>query len=244
MPLIIATLILQVSLIVHCVRTGRNTFWIWVIAFLPAVGAFAYLFAELLPELMSGRRAQRAVRKIRSSIDPQRSLREAELASRGATDVASRQRYAEELSRQGRHSEAISIYQLLLSGLYENDPNLMLELARAQFAMSDFSATRATLDRLIQSNPEFRSPDGHFLYARALEELNEWDLAIQEYAELTPGFPGAEPKLRYARLLRRVGREVEAAQVFRDILEQAERAPAHYRRSQKEWLDAAAREAR
>ncbi|MGC2459989.1 MAG: tetratricopeptide repeat protein, partial [Steroidobacteraceae bacterium] len=61
-------------------------------------------------------------------------------------DVASRQRFADELIRQGRSPEAIGIYRQTLSGLYEHDPNLLLGLARAQFASGAFSEARSTLD--------------------------------------------------------------------------------------------------
>lgn len=244
MPFFLLTLALQIAFIVHCIRTGRNTIWIWVIVLLPLAGALAYLAAEVLPELFGSRTAQRAARDLRKKIDPERELRAAELASRGATDINSRQRYAEALLRQDRPREAAAIYQLLLTGLYEHDPNLMLGLARTQFAMRDFTSTRVTLERLIEKNPEFKSPEGHLIYARTLEELEDLAGALQEYAELAPGYPGAEPTVRYARLLKTAGRDSEALQLLRELLERAERAPKHYRKSQQEWLDAAQREAR
>jgi hypothetical protein len=244
MPYFLITLALQIVFVVHCIRTGRNTIWIWVIVLLPVAGLIAYLVAEVLPELFGSRTAQRAARNLRNKLDPERELRAAELASRGATDINSRQRYAEALLRQSRPQEAAGIYQLLLTGLYEHDPNLMLGLARAQFAMRDLLAARATLQGLIEKNPDFKSPEGHLLYARTLEELQDLDGALHEYAALAPGYPGAEPMVRYARLLKTAGRTTDAQQLLRELLDGAERAPKHYRQAQQEWLDAAAREAR
>ncbi len=244
MPFFLITIALQVAFVIHCLRTGRNTIWIWIIVLLPVAGAIAYVALEILPELLGSRTAKRAARGLRKSIDPERDLRAAEAASRGATDIASRQRYAEELMRTGRAQEAAPIYKSLLTGLYEHDPDLMLGMARAQFALRDFSATRDTLTQLIAHNPSFKSHDGHLLFARTLEELADTDAALHEYATLAPSYPGAEPTVRYARLLKTAGRQLEAQQLLRDLLNRAERAPAHYRKAQQEWLDAAAREAR
>ena len=182
-------------------------------------------------------------RSLRSKLDPERALRAAELAARGSTDVASRQRYADALLRQSRPQEAAALYQQLLTGLYEHDPNLMLRLAHAQFDLHDYASTRGTLEKLIAQNPDFKSPQGHLLYARTLEELQDLNAALSEYEALAPSYPGAEPTVRYARLLRTAARGAEAARLLRDLLERAERAPKHYRKAQQEWLDAARREA-
>ena len=64
-------------------------------------------------------------------LDPQADLRRYENEARVTGGVASKQRYADELIRQGRYDEAIAGYRQILTGLYEHDPNLMLGLARA-----------------------------------------------------------------------------------------------------------------
>jgi hypothetical protein len=37
----ILTLAVQAGLIVHVIKTGRNTLWIWAIALIPAAGSLA-----------------------------------------------------------------------------------------------------------------------------------------------------------------------------------------------------------
>src|SRR5262249_40816871 len=164
----ILSLLLQVGLIIHVIKTGRNQIWIWVLALLPVAGPLAYVAVELLPDVFRSRTAQRTARGFRKAMDPTRDLRRYENEARVGANVATRQRYAEELVRHGRYEEAIAQYRQALTGLYEHDPNLMLGLAKAQFGKGDAAAARATLDDLIRLNPEFRSPEGHLLYARSL----------------------------------------------------------------------------
>ena len=238
--LYIGSLVLQALLIVHCIKTGRNQIWIWVLALLSFAGVIAYIAAELLPDLLRSRTTQRTVRGVKKALDPQADLRRYENEARlSGGNVASQQRYAEELLRQGKATEAIAVYQGALKGLYEHDPNLMLGLAHAQFAQGDARAARGTLDELIARNPDFRSPDGHLLYARALEAEGNVSKALEEYAALAPAYPGAEASVRYAQLLKAQGRVAESQRVAHELLERARIAPGHYRRAQREWLDAA-----
>jgi hypothetical protein len=242
MLLLILLYITQALLVIHVIKTGRNQLWIWVVLLLPfALGAIAYIVVEMLPELFRSRAAQRTARGLRKAMDPGAALRRYESEARVAGNVASRQRYAEELVRHARYDEAIGQYREALSGLYEHDPNLMLGLAQAQFGKGDASAARTTLDELIRRNPEFRSPAGHLLYARALEGEGDVDKALEEYRVLAPSYPGAEAAVRYAQLLQAQGRGEEARKVARELLEQARIAPGHYRRAQRPWLEAAQR---
>jgi hypothetical protein len=240
MLFLILLYIIQALLIVHVIKTGRNFLWIWVLILLPfGLGALVYVGAEILPELLRSRTAQRTARGFRRAMDPGAELRRYENEAQVTSNVASRQRYAEELVRHQRYAEAIAQYRQALSGLYEHDPNLMLGLAHAQFAQGDARAARGTLDELIARNPDFRSPDGHLLYARALEAEGNVSKALEEYAALAPAYPGAEASVRYAQLLKAQGRVAESQRVAHELLERARIAPGHYRRAQREWLDAA-----
>jgi hypothetical protein len=238
---LILSIAVQVTLIIHVIKTQRSQLWIWVLLLLPLAGGVAYVVAEILPELFRSLTVQRTVRGVRKAMDPARDLRRYESETRVAGNVASRQRYAEELVRHERYDEAIAQYREALTGLYEHDPNLMLGLARAQFAKGDAAAARATLDQLIARNPDFRSPAGHLLYARALEAEGNVTKALEEYAVLAPSYPGAEGTVRYAQLLDAQGRHAEAQKLARELIEQARIAPRHYRKAQRAWLEAAER---
>ena len=237
--------LLSLGLIVHCIKSGRNTIWVYVLVILmstPFVGSLVYIGVELLPEWLQTRTSRRALRGLRSTLNPEGDLRRAENAMNMSGNVASRQKYADELVRLGRASEAVPIYQSCLTGVFAEDPKLMLGYARARYSAGDASGARQTLDELIKKNPDFKSADGHLLYARALEAEGEHDKALDEYAALAEYYPGAEAGLRYAVLLKRKGQRELAQQTLKSLLDRAKYAPAHYRKAQREWLDEAHRE--
>ena len=238
----ILTLAVQAGLIVHVVKTGRNNLWIWAIALLPAAGSLAYIAVEILPEVFGSRTARRTRSGMQRMIDPNRDLRQAAAAVELSGNVDARRRLAQALYERGQYAEAVTAIQGGLRGIFEHDPTLLLGLAQAQFALADFGATRSTLERLIQHNPDFKSVDGHLLYARTLEAQDALDQAEHEYAAVSPGYPGAEARVRYALLLKRRGKLAEARRIFKDLLDSARLAPSHYRKAQAEWLERARRE--
>jgi hypothetical protein len=84
--------------------------------------------------------------------------------------------------------------------------------------------------------PDYQSAEGHLLYARALEEGGRTEEALIEFEALSHYYAGAEPRVRYGFLLRKLGRESEAKQVLADVLKQLRRAPKHVRKVQAEWI--------
>ena len=237
--------LISLGFVIHCIKTGRNTIWVYVLVVLitfPFVGSLVYFGAEILPELLKSRTSQRAMRGIRSTLDPEGNLRKFEIEMQATGNVASRQRYADELVKLGRAAEALPIYRTCLTGVFQEDPKLLLGYAHAQFEAGDPAAARSTLDDLIQKNPEFKSADGHLLYARAVEAEGDIAKALTEYATLAEYYPGAEAGVRYARLLNKSDQRPLAQQTLKALLDRAKFAPAHYRKAQREWLDEAHRE--
>jgi hypothetical protein len=238
----ILSIAVQAGLIVHVIKTGRNMLWIWAIALLPLVGSLVYAVVEVLPELWGGGTARRAKSGVRRMLDPDRVLRQATAEVEISGNVDARRRLAEELFERGQFDAAIDVYRGGMKGIFEHDPTLLLGLARAQFAIQDFSAARTTLERMREHNPDFKSADAELLYARTLEALDALEDAERVYAALAPGYPGAEARVRYGLLLKKRGKSPEAQRVFKDLLDGAKLGPTHYRKAQAEWLERARRE--
>lgn len=241
MPILAVSILIQVTLIVHVIRTGRNSLWIWVLALLPMAGPIAYVLVEILPEVFGGRTARRAAATVRKTIDPTRDLREAHKRARLTDSIDSKRQLAEQFVAAGQYDDAIATYRAALTGLYRHDPHVMLGLAQAQFAKGDPAAARQTLDELIAANPDFRSIEGHLLYARSLEGEGNLEKAAEEYEALVNYDAGAEARYRQAVLIKRMGDEQRARELLRKLLDDAELTTRHARQLQREWLEAAKR---
>jgi hypothetical protein len=243
MPVLLtASVLLQFACLVHMVRSGRPYWWIWVIMLGSYLGVAVYFFTQILPDLRHDPASRRLVRNVRDRIDPEHQRRRIAQQLDIADTVENRRRLAEESLRLGDYVNAIELYQSVLKGIYATDPLFLLGLAQAQAGLEQHAAARDTLDTLIRANPDFRSEDGHFLYARCLEALGENDRALEEYEVLSRSYPGEEPRLRYGLLLKSLQRHADARRVFEDMLKRAKVAPKYYRRKEQAHLDAARQE--
>jgi len=242
MPIVIISAVVQGLAILHVLRTGRDMRWIFLILFLPGVGALIYIVAEVLPSFNQNLTARRAMRRVRDAVDPTRGVREGELEYERNRSVETASRLAGELTKAGRYDEAIRICNEARTGLFEDDPKILLALANAQFAAGQYRETIGTLDYLREKNPGFRSPDGHLIYARSLDESGDTNRALAEYESLSSYYPGAEARVRQALLHKKIGMTDRAEELLEGVLRDARLAPKHFRKSQREWIELAQRE--
>ncbi len=241
-PILLLSIVLQIACAVHVVRSGRPLYWIFLLLIGSYIGVAIYLIAEVLPGLRHNRAARSLARDVRRKIDPGRDQREASRRLDIADTLDNRRALAEQSLLDGDFARAAELYRVSLKGLYATDPHLMLGLAKAQFGLDEPAETRTTLDALIAANPDFRSSDGHLLYARTVEATGDIDAAKHEYDAVVQGHPGEEARARYALLLKREGDEAGAQRLFREILKRADALPRYYRKEQREWIELAKRE--
>ena len=234
--------LLQLALIIHVLKTGRSRYWVMILLFMPMIGGAAYLVIELLPEFSGSITGQRAARSFRQTLNPGAELRQHEAAWTQSPNVDNSRRYAEALLDADQPEEAEEIINQALKGLFSTEPTLLLLKARIQFENDRISEAAATLESLQEHNPDFRSAQGHLLYARALEAEGKIDDAIREYSAVSGYYPGVEARYRLALCLQTAGKDKAANSELESILNDAKLAPPHFRKSQKKWLDAVKRE--
>jgi hypothetical protein len=240
-PIGLISLGLLVLCVVHSVRTGNVFPWIYVMVFLPGIGPLIYFFVVIVPELTRSRGAQSLKRGAARALDPDKNFRQVQRDAEMTGSVDARRALAEQYLVRGNAGEAVTLYHGMLEGQFRDDPVLWLGLARAQFAAGDAAGAQASLDALQNVDPKFQSGDAHLLYARALEAQGKSEEALAEYQRLVRYFSGEEARCRYAMALDRAGRRDEARALFEQVVKSLSGAPKHYRQTQKEWGDIAAR---
>ena len=117
MPLFIVSILVQVALVVHVVKTGRNTIWIWIVVMLPLAGSIAYLILEVLPGLNSGK----AGRKMRAVVNPNRDIHAASKQYAISDTAENTKRLAQEHFDKGNFAEAKQLFEKSLSGPFATD---------------------------------------------------------------------------------------------------------------------------
>jgi hypothetical protein len=241
MPIALLLMVVQITLIVHAAKTGRFNPWGYILIFLPGAGALAYVVVELVPEWFGSAHGHRTRGRVVNALDPERRYRALSDQFAAVDTIGTRGALAEECLVLGKYWGALEHFNEILTRPLGDDPIYMLGRARAEFGLGRFTDTVATLDELRQKWPDYQSADGHLLYARAFEEAGRLDEAIDEYAAVSNYYPGAEARVRYGLLLRKLGRDTEATALLNELLAQMRRAPRYVRKLQAEWIRVAER---
>lgn len=242
MPLVILSVIVQIAFIIHIMKTGRNTTWIWVVMMLPGAGAAAYFFMEILPELRQSRTGLKAQKGLGKIINPNKDFKDATNKYTVVDTVENSSKLAAEYLNKGEFSEAKALYEKCLTGIHEDDPHLMYGLAQAEYGLENYAQTKHVLDDLIKANPTYKNVDAHLLFAKCLVKLDETDAALKEFSALDEYYPGPEATYRYAMLLQTIGKQDQTEQLLEKILQNAKLSDKHYRARYKLWINKAKQE--
>jgi hypothetical protein len=231
-----ASLVFLVICGVHVIKTGRPTYWLWIILFFSLPGCLIYFFVEMLPELRRNSTAKRIGADLVNVVDPGRNLRKLQEQLEIADTVTNRQALARYYLRARQYEEAVALYQSCLEGVFADDPTLTFELSYALFLQGSYEEARQHLERLGSVDLGIRTADRNLLYARTLEQLGDVDASLVAYQATLPQSRGEETRCRYAALLEKAGRTAEAKEVYEDILKRAKRSPGYYRRTERDWI--------
>jgi hypothetical protein len=221
----------------HVLRSGQDKYWLMILFAFPGLGSLVYALMIWLPEFRRSHSGQLVVRGATRLLDPGKELRAAQEQLDIAATADNRLRLAEALLDYGRPSEAVVHYQAALVGVHAGDPGIRVRLAHALVDAGHPQAAREDLEQLIADKPDFRSPEGHLVYARALAALDERPRAREEFEVLVGYYAGLEARARYAQALLAWG----DAPRLRELLAEGEkiikRMPGAAREINREWID-------
>ena len=221
---------------VHVIRTGQDRFWLWILFGFPLLGSVVYGIAVWLPNVRHSRQGRQVVSGVQRLLDPSKELRAAQEALDISATPNARLRLADALRNAGRASEAVVQYHAVLTGIYANDPQIRVHLAAALLAAGKPADARGELERLIAEQPNFKSPEGHLTYARAVAATGDRPKAREEFETLVGYYAGLEARARYAELLLEWGDLARCRQLMDESMKIAKRMPGGAREINREWL--------
>ena len=230
------TLIIDLALAYHVIRTGRSFLWILGFGFLPLASWAIYAVVAILPDMWSSAPARRFADNVVNVADPGRAFREKqrEVATVGSADA--KRALADECIKMGRFADAVELYESAMAGpLGASDSTLLKGLSRAKMLSGDGAAAEALFLQLKKVDPNASDTDAELDYARALALQGKNEAAVRQYENVVPRYPGEEARCRFGLLLLQLGQEQRARQLFREILDSVKGAPGYYRRRQAEW---------
>jgi hypothetical protein len=241
LPLLILSLGFSIGLCVHVVRTGQDSFWLWIILMFQGIGGLAYLAIIVIPGLFGGQAARALRKNARAALDPHRAYREARAAADDSPTVYNRMKLAAAAAALGRHDEAEALYRDAAQGIHAEDPALLLGRAQALVELGRYEEALQVLQVLGEVAEGGRTAQAALAMGRALQGLGRMREADTAYQWAAGRLPGLEGLARYAAFLRATGRDAEADEALAEIDRRAAKATAKFRKEAQGWRDLAAR---
>lgn len=220
----------------HAIKTSQDRYWLFILFMFPLLGSLVYAVAIWLPDLRHSHAGRHLVAGVQRAIDPGRELREAQAAFDLAATAENRLRLAEALLAADRPGDAVPQFRAAMRHVHSDDPTMQVRLALALLESSDPVAARDELDALRRAHPQFRSPDGHLTYARALAAAGERERAREEFEALIGYYAGFEARARFAEVLLGWGEAGAARGLAQTALKHVAQMPSYSRRMNAEWL--------
>lgn len=225
------SLLLQVIAIIHFIRRRPDTYWIFIIVFLGPIGALIYLCVEALPDIGLARQSFK---------------------------VFPRRKRIGELAAAIRDNPSVGNYEEL-ANLYMDDGKL--ELARAAFdkvvanpagsldsvyrrgvcalQLGDFESALPDLERVVAKEPDYDFHRAVGLLAHAYARTGQKEKAEVLFRRVTAVSTLSETYLNFAELLASEGRNIEARQWLRKVLDKEPTMPGYLRRRERPWFRSA-----
>lgn len=233
MPILILSFLLQITLIIHVIRTGRPNWWIFLILFAPGIGSAVYILLEILPGFGLFSFMRKAEQRVIKAMDPTRELREAQNAFDLTPTIGNRIRLASASAEMSDWTSAERLYRDSLQGQFEDDPAALLGWARTLVELNRPKEAMETINRLRVLGRE--GPTEALIFARAAEALGETSDAHDAYAFAAPRIPTLEAQARYVRFLRLQGQDVDATRELQEFDARLARVPRHFQADARKW---------
>ncbi|UBV41918.1 hypothetical protein LAJ19_09725 [Deinococcus taeanensis] len=245
LPLLVNALrLLAVVGLIHAVVTRQQVYWIVMLLFGALFGglfglAFAavYAYMVLLPAARGGSRAagQVVARGVEALKPLETRIREAQAELEDSDTLQRRADLAALQARAGRLEEAQSTLAPLLSGIYADDPVVLLTSAELDLARRDPAAAEGKLGHVDLRSSAATRTRTLTLLAQAQEAQGKAE-AEATYRQAMAAATTEEPRARYAAYLVRQGRREEARPVLEALAKTEARATNLYRRQEREWF--------
>ena len=230
-------LLLQVLLIVHAFKTGRDRLWIYVMIFLPYAGGIAYLIVELLPEFFRSSAANSAKSTFTQVISPNREFELLQSKSELSPTFENLRLLGEEYLKRQQYGEAVEIFTKALKGPSSDNPHVLLKLGEAYYQSGQYESAKSVLYRIYNEKKEASSLDVISLLAEAEELSGNLEKADDFY--LLAAKKGSDFKYRfnYGKFLIKKGDTKQANEQFLYILNMYETLPPLYRKKNRVWVN-------
>ena len=217
-------IVLQAFAIIHFLRRRPDTYWLWIILMFGGIGALAYIFIEVIPD----------VGLLRSSFQvfPRRKrIKQLEGMVLDNPSIGNYEELGDLYLDDGQYVKARECFDKVIAREDSIDP--LYRRALCAIALNEYAAAVADLEKVTARDPKYDYQRAAGLQAHAFAKIGERDKASNLFAEVTETSTLSETQYNYASFLAETGRAAEAREWAERILRKKATMPDYIRRRER-----------
>jgi hypothetical protein len=223
--------ILQAVALVHAFRRRPENYWYLIILMGGMLGALAYIFIEVLPDVGVARNAF-------AGFGRKSQIRTVKTALLDNPSAANYEELGDLLFEEGQFAEARAAYNKCLD---VRGGSVHVFYRRAQCAMEagDFQNALPDLEYVVVTERKYDSYRAAALLAHAYSNTAQDELAEAWFLEVTQYSTISETLFNYALFLKRQKRFQEATEWAGKVLSKQKTLPRYLKRQERPWVQKA-----
>ena len=200
MPIVGASLHIIIALFfaAHAVRSGQNTYWLFILLAIPFLGSAVYFFSIYLPNSRLPRHARQLTSSAVNVLDPSREVREAQMAYDYAPTAQNEVRLAQALLGAGQAQASLQHFEACLRGPFANDMDIRWGAAQAAYAAGQPQQALTHLRQIAETDARFRAEAAGLLAAKSYAALGDQAMARKSFDSARERFGGFDVTAEYA----------------------------------------------
>lgn len=220
-------IVLQAIAILHFVRRRPDTYWLWIILIFGGLGALAYIFIEVVPDVRLLRGAYQ--------VFPRRNrIRELEGLVLDNPSVGNYEELGDLYLDDRQFAKARECFDKVIARTDSIDA--LYRRGLCELALDDFPAAAADLAQVTARDAKYDYQRAEGLRAQALAKIGEREKADALFAEVLQTSTLSETQYNYACFLAVAGRAAEAREWAGRILRKKATMPDYIRRRERPWF--------
>jgi hypothetical protein len=148
---------------------------------------------------------------------------------------------AQLLIARREYDAVIALLKPALTDHFSDDILLLEGLAYAHYDKGDYPSALEYIQKIFEREDAEPQDYIKLLRARAHIALFDFTIAEEQLTELVRFFTGEEARITLAQLHDRMGTKAAAREIYQDVVTRARHSPKYYQKTERQWIDMAAK---
>jgi hypothetical protein len=225
-------LILQVAAFIHFIRRRPNAYWLYIIIFLGPIGALVYLFVEALPDLGLVNNSLRGFPR-------RKRIRQLEIMILDNPSAGNFEELGDLYMDEGKLAQARAAFDKAIAGRSDT-LDIFYHRGICALRMNEPAAALPDFEKVFAKDREHDFHRAIGLLAQAYAKTGQNEKAEALFREAVQRSTLSETYMNYAAFLAAQGRNAEARQWAKKVLDKRVTMPNYLRRRERPFFHSAA----